>query len=88
MKTSQFVLTWSNGKPRSMGGPFDILYAPRSKCGTVTAPAKREPKPKPKMTNAQKAAKALQYNGASPFCTQIASKQSSERTSSIRGKSL
>ena len=88
MKTSQFVLTWPNGKPRSMGGPFDILYAPRSKCGTATAPAKRGPKPKPKMTNAQKAAKAMQDNGASPFCTQIASKQSSDRTASIRGRGL
>lgn len=24
------VLTWDNGKPRSRGGPFDILYVPRN----------------------------------------------------------
>lgn len=23
------ILTWDNGKPRSRGGPFDILYEPR-----------------------------------------------------------
>jgi hypothetical protein len=83
-----FVLVWPNGKPRSMGGPFDILYAPRSKLASTTAPAKRGPKPKPKMTNAQKAIKTMQDNSASPFCTSIASKQDSDRTSKIHGKSL
>lgn len=88
MSTSRFVLTWPDGKPRSMGGPFDILYAPRSKYETATPPAKRGPKPKAKLTNAQKSAKALQDNTGSPFCTQIASKRDSDRTSKIRGRSL
>jgi hypothetical protein len=25
------MLTWDNGTPRSRGGPFDILYAPRTR---------------------------------------------------------
>jgi hypothetical protein len=49
-----FVLVWPNGKPRSMGGPFDILYAPRSKLATATPPAKRGPKPKPMTIKAKK----------------------------------
>ena len=88
MTISRFVLTWPDGKPRSMGGPFDILYAPRSKYPTATPPKKRGPKPKPKLTNAQKAAKALQDNTGSPFCTRIASKAETERTTGIGGRSL
>lgn len=88
MSMSRFVLTWPDGSPRSMGGPFDVLYAPRSKYGTAKAPAKRGPKPKPKLTAMQKTAAALTDNTSSAFCTRIASKAETERTSKIRGRSL
>lgn len=55
---------------------------------TAKAPAKRGPKPKPKLTAPQKVAATLADNTGSAFCTRIASKADSERTSKIRGHSL
>lgn len=80
---SRFVLTWPDGKPRSMGGPFDVLYAPRSKAPRERKPAKK----KPNLTATQKTLRALE-NSAPNFNVPIATQADSLRTAQIKGKPL
>ena len=72
--------TWDNGKPRSCGNAFDVLYAPRSQAKVVqrTAPKQR--------TAREKTIAALSDPVASPFCVAIGTQADSDRTAQIRGR--
>ena len=74
------IPTWpDDGKPRSMGGPFDILYVPRAVAGSASAPKK----PGPKSAELHKP-----INSAPSFNLPIATQADSERTRKVRGRGL
>ncbi len=75
------VPTWPNGKPRSMGGPFDILYAPRA----VPTSAKPRGKPGPKL---RRAVLRAPTNTAPNFNTPIPTKEQDAKTRQVRGRGL
>lgn len=72
---------WPGGTPRSMGGPFDILYQPRATPKPSTAPGKRGPKPS--QTYHHKTLAALRDPTHSQFCTAIPKAQDRDKTTRI-----
>jgi hypothetical protein len=70
---------WPDGRPRSTGNAFDVLYRPREKLST----APRQTKPRARMTAREKTLKALQDNtGRSIIITKQAD---ADRTARIKG---
>ena len=73
------LASWPDGRPRSTGNAFDVLYRPRAKLST----APRQTKPRPRMTAREKTLKALQDNtGRSIIITKQAD---ADRTARIKG---
>lgn len=75
-------LTWPNGRPRSSGNAFDILYRPRSK--SVVEP-KQTPR-RQRMSAREKTLKALQDNTARSIV--IGKPADADKTARIRGARL
>lgn len=73
-------LTWPNGRPRSSGNAFDILYRPRSKTVMET---KQTPR-RQRMTAREKTLKALQDNTARSII--ITKQADADRSARIRGR--
>jgi len=70
---------WPDGRARSSGNAFDILYRPRAKLST----APKQMKPRPRMSAREKTLKALQDNtGRSIIITKQAD---ADRTARIKG---
>jgi hypothetical protein len=76
------MITWPDSTPRSMNGPFAILYAPRAT--PKPAPPK---KIKRNRTAREKTIAALRDNTHSPFCVTIATQEQADRTRAIGGQS-
>lgn len=71
---------WPDGRPRSTGNAFDVLYRPRAKLSTEP----KRTKPRPRMSSREKTLKALQDNtGRSIIITKQAD---ADRTARIRGR--
>ena len=90
MKTK---LTWRDGTPRSIGGPFDVLYEPKRYSvppkaltrAEATAQRNREgATARSRRLSAMR--KALKDNSSNPFCPPITTPKQSLRTQSIKGK--
>lgn len=71
------ALLWDNGKPRSRGGPFDILYVPR-----------KEPVALPPEVQKKKAAKAKDIltrdNAGYKFCIAIPNQADADKQKRIK----
>lgn len=74
------IPTWPNGRPRSIGNAFDILYRPRSKTVLET---KQTPRRK-NMSAREKTLKALQDNTGNSIV--IRKPADADRTARIRGR--
>ena len=73
-------ITWPDGRPRSRGNAFDILYRPRSKSVIEPKPAK----PRPPRSARERTLKALQDNTGRSVA--IASQADADKTARIRGR--
>lgn len=88
MKTK---LTWRDGTPRSMGGPFDILYEPKRYPAPPAPQTEKEIAEQRNRDSAQRRyyrLKASRNNAVSQFCLPITTPEQSRRTQAIGGKAL
>ena len=77
---------WEDGTPRSKGGAFDVLYAPRAVPDSATAPKKTGPKPTVAVAPTCKPRLTAPVNTAPAFNTPIPTREACARTSRIRGR--
>lgn len=89
MNTARPIITpppWAKGKPRSMGGAFDILYCQRAP--TAAAPPKPKTGPKRDQSRRAQMLAALRDNKASPFCSPVGSARDAERNRGMRSAAI
>lgn len=74
------MLTWEDGKPRSRGGPFDILYTPRT--AYKPTPEEQARKREQQLLSAKK--KADRDNHNCGFCIALPNQADADKQKRIK----